>query len=159
MINNAGFLSSSMLDQLEMTQLQHQFRTHAFGPILLVKALHPNLRKASEQNSCAKVVQISSKLGSMAVADKASEQQPGYYGYSGSKAALNMMSKYAASELISEGIVVCCVNPGYVATDLTGFEGDMDADDSVKEMARVINGLTLEHSGCFKNYNGEAIPW
>jgi len=61
------------------------------------------------------VVNISSNSGS--IAQKRAGGDTGY-GYSASKAALNMMTKMLSHELRNSGIIVVALHPGWVRTTM-----------------------------------------
>ncbi|KAF1785689.1 NAD(P)-binding domain [Phytophthora cactorum] len=89
------------------------FEVNAVGPFLVTRALLPNLQLAAKANGGASVAALVllGSIGSYTNDTVDSFKRAGFgYGYSSSKAALNM---------ITSGIVVVSVHPGYVDTDLT----------------------------------------
>jgi len=63
---------------------------------------------------------------------------PGQYSYRASKAALNALWRSLAIEWRSLGIICIVLWPGKVRTCMTGFTGDLDPQESVQGMCRVI---------------------
>mgnify|MGYP001166120045 CR=1 FL=1 len=101
----------------------------------------------------AKVVVISSRMGSMGLRASAS----GWL-YRASKAALNSVLK-DASLVLGERAICVAVHPGWVRTDMGGAGADLALADSVADMRRTLAALTPEHNGRFLNHDGQALPW
>jgi len=97
---------------------------------------------------------MSSKMGSLD-----DNNSGGSYVYRSSKAALNAVMKSLSVDLVPRGISVAILHPGWVRTDMGGPSGLIDAPESVNGLRRVIEGLNLENSGRFYNYDGAEIPW
>ena len=73
---------------------------------------------------------------------------PGKYGYSASKAALNMMTKILSVELRSHGILVVSLHPGWVKTSMTRKENaPLEPSDSIGGMMQVIESLGMKTPG------------
>ena len=147
LINNAGVLTEDSLQDFDAARIRQQFEVNALAPLLLTRALLPNLRAGS------KVVLISSRMGS--VADNSSG---GYYGYRMSKAALNMAGKGLALDLKGANIAVGILHPGLVATEMGGPQGIPPAESAANLLAR-IDQLTLASSGEFLHADGSPLPW
>ncbi len=81
------------------------------------------------------------------------------FAYCSSKAALNKVVTMLAIALKPRGITCAAVCPGFVKTRLGGPSALIEVEESIAGLRRVIAGLTLERSGSFTRYNGEAIPW
>ncbi|HCT44461.1 MAG TPA: short-chain dehydrogenase, partial [Phycisphaerales bacterium] len=88
-------------------------RTNTFGPLMLTKAIVPNVAKSDRKL----IVSITSNLGSITDASKG---QMGFLGYRTSKAALNMANATMAHQLKPKGITSVVVHPGWVQTDMGG---------------------------------------
>lgn len=148
LINNAGILAHEELGALDLDSIRQQFEVNALGPLRITAALAPRLV------SGAKIALITSRMGS--IADNASG---GYYGYRMSKAALNMAGVSIAHDLKRRGIAVAILHPGFVRTEMTGRNGNVDPTDAAKGLLERIDALTLETSGTFWHMNGERLPW
>jgi NAD(P)-dependent dehydrogenase (short-subunit alcohol dehydrogenase family) len=148
LINNAGILAHEELGALDVESIRQQFEVNALGPLRITAAL------ASRLVSGAKVALITSRMGS--VADNGSG---GYYGYRMSKAALNMAGASMAHDLKRRGVAVAILHPGFVRTEMTGRNGNVDPADAAKGLLERIDALTLETSGSFWHMNGERLPW
>ncbi len=148
LINNAGLLKASSLQDLDPQGVLQQFQVNALGPLQLTVELLDHLSPTS------KVVMISSRMGS--IEDNSSG---GSYGYRMSKAALNMASRSLAKDLESRQIAVGLFHPGYVKTKMTGGQGYITAPESVEGIARQIESLTCDSSFSFHHTSGETLPW
>ncbi|ETL94830.1 hypothetical protein L917_07297, partial [Phytophthora nicotianae] len=73
------------------------------------------------------------------------------YGYTTSKAALNMITRSLAMDLREHGVAVVTVNPGYVDTDMTHHQGVVKPADTVSAMADIVAKLKLEDTSKFFN--------
>lgn len=148
LILNAGILSSESLDDLDLDRIRKQFEVNAVGPLRVTKALLPKLKKGT------KIALITSRMGS--IADNGSG---GMYGYRMSKAALNAAGKSLAIDLKDRGIAVAILHPGFVRTDMTGGNGNIDPDESARNLIERIEELTMQTSGTFRHSNGDELPW
>lgn len=149
LINNAGLtIAGERFGTIELEGLRTAFAANAAGPFLLAQALAPSLSNA------AKVVNISSGLGSIARAEALSMPS-----YSISKAALNMAGRLLSIALAEHGVIVVAMSPGWVRTDMGGANATLEPTQSVGAMLGVIDSLTLADSGRFISHSGEQIPW
>lgn len=123
------------------------FAVNTIAPFLLAQSVLPLVEEAG-----GKLVAVSTKMGS--IDDNSSG---GFVAYRSSKSALNMAWK---SLSVDNPAVPCAVlHPGWVQTRMGGPSAPLSPADSVAGMRRVIDGLTLEQSGGFFNYDGAPIPW
>ena len=148
LINNAGILRSETLDHLDFDSMRAQFETNSLGPLRVTHALLGNLRSGS------KVAVVTSRMGS--IADNTSGSR---YGYRMSKAAVNMAAVSLAHDLKPREIAVALLHPGFVQTEMTGNNGNMDARTAAKGLWERIGELTLATSGGFWHSTGEKLPW
>jgi hypothetical protein len=51
------------------------------------------------------------------------------------------------------------LHPGSVRTGMTGGQGMIDADGSVRGLLQRIDALRREITGRFLQQNGDALPW
>ncbi len=56
-------------------------------------------------------------------------------------------------------IVVLSVNPGFVPTRLTNFDGEDDLDTSIAGLVKIIESADSSKSGKFFNWNEQEIPY
>ena len=122
--------------------------SNTIAPYLLARAVLEQLAAAH-----GKMVAISSGLGSIA------ESSGGYVPYRSSKAALNMVWRQLGFEAKRLGIATAVLDPGWVKTRMGGANAPSTPEESIGDMRRVIDGLTLERSGGFYRRDGSAEPW
>lgn len=125
-------------------------RVNTVGPLLVAQAALPALRAAE----AGRIVNVSSWLGSIGGNTAAWN-----YAYAASKAGLNMVTRILANELREDGIAVVAVNPGWVRTDMGGPRADLTPEASAAGIVTVAEGLTLEGTGRFVDWNGAEHPW
>jgi NAD(P)-dependent dehydrogenase (short-subunit alcohol dehydrogenase family) len=161
LVHNAGVLTRETLADLDTDshvtaapsgraadRIRRQFEVNALAPVRLTAALLPNLVSGS------KIAIITSMMGS--IDDNASG---GMYGYRMSKAAVNMAGVSLARDLASRGVAVALLHPGFVRTDMTRGNGNVDPPEAVRGLIARIDELTLESSGGFWHANGKRLPW
>ena len=150
-INNAGVYGEGQtLDEVSSEEWLRVFSINTIAPLLLTRALLPLM----DRNSPAKLVYLSSKMGS--IADNSGGST---YIYRSSKTALNQAVKSLSIDLASEGMLVAALHPGWVKTDMGGSNAMIDAETSVRGMISVLDNLDDSGSGRFYNYDGTEIPW
>jgi NAD(P)-dependent dehydrogenase (short-subunit alcohol dehydrogenase family) len=140
-----------VMDAFTMLQA---FQVNTLGTFLLIRALLPNLRRATTPGSPAKVVIMSSRMGSMS-----SNTTGSAYAYRASKAALNAVIKSFSLDV--RDIFFAVLHPGRVETGLVKCreEGAIEASESVRDMMAVMGRLGLEQSGDFFDRFGVTIGW
>ncbi|ETL48218.1 hypothetical protein L916_02144 [Phytophthora nicotianae] len=147
LINNAGIGIPSELETGTKDALMKQFEL------------------AAKTNGGASVMQLSSYLGSIGsyTTETTGFFKQAGYGYSSSKAALNMITRSLAFDLQPNGIVVVSVHPGYVDTDMTQGKATLKPEDSVMAMTSLIGKLNHESTGKFFNLDPQIplveLPW
>lgn len=151
LINNAGVSSrAKAVKDLDAADLQRVMMINAIAPLLIARALLPNLRAGHRRI----VVNISSQLGSIGNNTGGSS-----YAYRSSKAALNMLTVSLANELRPEGFTCIAVHPGWVRTEMGGPEAPLSPELSARSLHDLIDRLTPADSGSFLNHDGRPIPW
>ena len=137
-IHVSGILRSDDLGSLTSTSIEEQFLTNALSPLLCTRSFLPKLK------SGAKIAWLTSRMGS--IQDNTSG---GQYGYRMSKAALNAAGKSLSLDIKTKNIALLLLHPGWVKTDMTNFNGQIEVDESVKGMIKIISEKTIEHTGTF----------
>jgi NAD(P)-dependent dehydrogenase (short-subunit alcohol dehydrogenase family) len=159
LVNNAGINDpdDGPYGESSVDALRRVFETNFFGTIMVTQILLPLIRNSRS----GRVVNVSSNLGSLTSTADPERAISGYsqlFGYSSSKAALNMFTIHLAKELKGTGILVNSAAPGFTATDLNNFQGRQ----TVQEGARVPIQLALlpddGPTGGFFDISG-AKPW
>jgi NAD(P)-dependent dehydrogenase (short-subunit alcohol dehydrogenase family) len=132
LINNAGIYPDEGLSILTIgrQQLAATFHTNTFGPIEVVQAFLPFLRRAG----ATRIINISSGYGQL------DGLSPGVPSYCLSKLALNGVTLMLSEALKSDGIAVNSMCPGWVRTDM----GGPGATRSVQEGADTAVWLATE---------------
>jgi NAD(P)-dependent dehydrogenase (short-subunit alcohol dehydrogenase family) len=154
LVLNAGVLEpepasgAERVEKLDLASVERQLAVNALGPLRAVRALLDLLAPG------AKIAILTSLMGS--IADNGSG---GYYGYRMSKAAVNMAGASLAHDLRGRGIAVALLHPGYVRTDMTRQQGNVDPADAARGLLARIDELTLATSGKFWHANGKELPW
>jgi NAD(P)-dependent dehydrogenase (short-subunit alcohol dehydrogenase family) len=106
LVNNAGHTQVGAVEETTEEELRSLFELHFFGPVALVRAVLPEMRKRRS----GWIVQISSVGGRVA--------GPGFSAYCATKFALEGYSDTLASEVEPFGIRVLVVEPGAFRTNL-----------------------------------------
>lgn len=153
LLNNAGINADPRQTAMTLTPdaVQSHINTNVVGPALLVQALNGQLSRGSI------IMNMTSGLGSLDEAKSSAAAK--CTTYSISKAALNMLTVHQAVELKSRGVVVICMDPGWVKTDMGGAGAVLEKRDSIGGMLRVLGGLKAEDSGKFYAWNGREKKW
>ena len=99
-------------------------------------------------NKNAKVVLISSILG----VQKHNGSNATIY--RASKAAVNNIMVSISEELKSKKITVTSFHPGWVRTDMGGANATLSTKESASSLIRCFEGLKIENTGKFFNYDG-----
>lgn len=151
LINNAGVSTEQRtLEQQTAQELHRVFGINAFSPLLITKALLPDLRKGTKRV----VMNVSSQLGSVANNTGGSS-----YPYRASKTALNCLTVCLANELKPENFAVVAVHPGWVRTDMGGPNAPMTPPESAQHLVALADRLTAADTGKFLNFDGKPMPW
>jgi NAD(P)-dependent dehydrogenase (short-subunit alcohol dehydrogenase family) len=104
LVNNAGVIQVGPMEHMGLKDFEDAMRVHFWGPLYLVGAALPHLKKDRE----GRIVNISSIGGKVAI--------PHMLPYSASKFALCGLSNGLRVELAKEGVYVTTVCPGLMRT-------------------------------------------
>jgi NAD(P)-dependent dehydrogenase (short-subunit alcohol dehydrogenase family) len=151
LVNNAGVFDRSdvSLDKVDFQMMERTLAVNTIGPLRVVQALLPNLRKGKRKT----IASMSSQLGSI-------ENSNGrWYAYRSSKAALNQINRTMSAELAAEGFVCVVLHPGWVRTDMGGPGATYSPEESVSGLVAVIEKLGPADNGRFYDFKGNPIPW
>lgn len=102
LINNAGVSYRAVVEHMNETEEQHQLATNYLGPVALIRAVLPHMRKLGR----GKIINVSSVSGMLAM--------PTMGSYSASKYALEGLSEALWYEVRPFGINVCLIQPGFI---------------------------------------------
>lgn len=152
LLSNAGVYGpkNTAFGDVDGPEWASVLQINAIAPLLLTQLIIDNLRKGKDK----KLLYVTSKMGS--IADNGGG---GSYIYRSSKTALNSVVKSLSIDLAGEGFTAAVLHPGWVRTDMGGPNALIDTNTSVSGMMQVIEGLGVEQSGSFFNYDGSIIPW
>ena len=106
LINNAGVGITGPVEELKLEAVTANFATNCFGPLQMVQAVLPQMRKQASGT----IINITSIAGYMGL--------PFRGVYSASKSALSIMTESLRMEVKGFGIEVCALAPGDYATDI-----------------------------------------
>lgn len=147
-LNNAGILKSDSWNNLSLDEIEEQFRVNTLGPLNMIKNIESFLKRG------AKIGVLTSRMGS--IKDNTSG---GMYGYRISKAAANAACKSVSVDFKEKGHPVAILHPGYVKTDMTSNNGNIEPEEAADGLYKVMDRLTLEDTGKFWHSNGDELPW
>jgi NAD(P)-dependent dehydrogenase (short-subunit alcohol dehydrogenase family) len=152
LLNVAGTLiMDPPLGKLEIENFTKTFLVNTVSPIKMTEAFTKQVAKSHLKL----IVALSSSMGSIA-----ENTSGGYYSYRSSKSALNMVMKSAAYDLMSHGIKVLLLHPGWVKTRMGGTEAALEPEISIAGMRKVIESYNPPAGEVtFYRYNGEIVPW
>ena len=126
---------------------QTMMMVNVIAPFQLGNALLPGMARGG------KMICLSSGMGSIA------QNSGGWIPYRTSKAALNMAWSCLALEAKRDGVTAVALSPGWVKTRMGGAGAEISAEQSVGDMRRLIDGLTIDDTGKFLRRNGSELPW
>ena len=142
LVNNAGVMTRpGPIAELEVRKWDYTIAVNLRGPFLVTQAVLPVMMKQKSGS----IINVSSSLGRSAYAN--------FIAYATSKWGLEGFTQTLAAEVRSHNIRANTVEPGYVATKLTGYSGSKP--ESVTEIfvylasdeSRGVNGKMLSSSG------------
>lgn len=107
LVNNAGITADNLLVRMTLDQWQRVQDVNLTGAFVLTRALVRGMMRRRH----GRIVPVSSVAGVLGNAGQAN--------YAASKAGLIGFSKSLARELLSRGITVNVVAPGFIETDMT----------------------------------------
>ncbi|MFL2028248.1 SDR family NAD(P)-dependent oxidoreductase [Loigolactobacillus zhaoyuanensis] len=166
LINNAGIALGSHLpaSQMSTDTMRQEFDVNFFGLVDVTQAMIP-LLKAGQP---AKIINVSSNMGSLGLA---SDPNSRFYkvsslGYQATKASVDFATILLSKELVTEGITVNSVNPGWTATNFGGRPSDAPKpagmQDVVTGAAQIVKMASLPlddpQTGTFTENEG-TLPW
>jgi NAD(P)-dependent dehydrogenase (short-subunit alcohol dehydrogenase family) len=142
LINNAGVMTRpTPITELEVRKWDYTIAVNLRGPFLVTRAVLPIMIRRKSGS----IINVSSSIGRSAYANFAA--------YAASKWGLEGLTQALAAEVRGRNIRVNSVEPGYVATKLTGYSGS--SPESVTEVfvflgsddSKNVTGRMLSSSG------------
>lgn len=149
LVNNAAILYDTwqQASSADLAVVQQALDTNLFGAWRMCEAFLPLLRRSQH----GRIVNVSSEAGSLA------SMSGGTPAYSGSKTALNALTRMLAGELRNTGILVNSVCPGWVATDMGGTGGRPVQDGAASVLWAALLPDDGQTGGFFRD--GVPLPW
>ncbi|HEY7481824.1 MAG TPA: SDR family oxidoreductase [Gemmatimonadales bacterium] len=158
LINNAGVaLDRGMKpSEVPLAVLRATYETNVFGPVVVLQAFLPLLRKSE----AGRVVNASSELASLARnGDPLFEfGHINLLAYNSSKTALNAVTVQLAKELRETGIKINAADPGYTATDFNQHGGTRSVVEGASTAVRLATLPAEGPTGGFFAEDGP-LPW
>ena len=112
LVNNAGVMTRPVsITELDVKKWDYTIAVNLRGPFLVTRAVLPIMLKKKSGS----IINVSSMIGRSAYAN--------FIAYATSKWGLEGFTQTLAVEVKSKNIRVNSVDPGYVATKLTGYAG------------------------------------
>lgn len=150
LINNAGILidRGCVLEDLDVSTLMTTIDTNVGGVMRVSDAFLPFLKKSED----ARIINMSSRAGQL--------NQPMMLSpaYCISKTALNGLTTQQALAYAEHGVVVNCMSPGWVRTDMGGSDAHLSPEEGADTAVYLALEAGRDVSGAFWA-NREVIPW
>ncbi len=146
LVNNAGVNNPKPLSDIEFPDIDWAFNINLIAPLKITKAVVPHMI----QNNWGRVINIGSILGEISREFRSI--------YSITKSGLVGMTKAHSAEFAKSGVLVNCVAPGYLDTDLTrknlGPQGILEISKQIpvghlgspRDIAEIVCYLASESS-------------
>lgn len=141
LVNNAGYGSLGPVEAVDDTEMHRQFDVNVYGPIRLIRAVMPHMRK-QRSGSVLNITSIAGLNGF-----------PGVGVYNGSKFALEGIGEALHHEVKHLGINVTNIEPGPFRTDWAGRSASYyghdieDYKDSAVKNIDAISGISGNQPG------------
>lgn len=142
LVNNAGYGHEGVLEESSIADLQRQFAANVFGPVAMIKAVLPGMRKRRRGH----IINVTSMGGFITM--------PGISFYCGSKFALEGISEALGKEVASFGIRVTALAPGQFRTDWAGRSMDR-TPRSIADYDRVMDPIRAARQAKSGNQPGD----
>ena len=150
LVNTAGIVPQGYVSffDTDLEAVRRGMETNVYGPLMLCLRLVPLMRRGGY----GRIVNVSTGMAQLA------DMGGGATSYRLSKTALNALTRNLAAELRGENILVNCLNPGWVKTDM----GGTGANRPVEQGADTVTWLaTLPDDGPSGGFfqDREPIRW
>lgn len=156
LINNAAIFldrDGNIFGQFNYEEMMKVFDVNTFGPLRVSQSVVPLLLKGNDKI----LATISSEAGSITDSWRVKE-----YGYSMSKAALNMALTIMQNQLKEHGIKVLAFHPGWVKSYMSGKfndEAEITAMESATGIVEQILRKPAIDEHMFIDYQGNKRNW
>jgi NAD(P)-dependent dehydrogenase (short-subunit alcohol dehydrogenase family) len=152
LINNAAVCEDEggKIEQVDFDCVARILNVNTIGPLRVTRAFLPLLRAGGMKT----IVNMSSEAGSIAAC-----WRKGMFGYSMSKAALNMQSKLLHNYLADDGFRVLALHPGWMKTDMGGKNADIEPEEAAQGIFSIVFGQALSPSMIYCDYRGHPLEY
>ncbi|MFI9270690.1 SDR family oxidoreductase [Kitasatospora sp. NPDC052896] len=155
LINNAGVVEADQNpSETTVETTERIYRTNVFGVIAVTHAVLPLLRAAG----AGRVVNVSSRLGSLHKAADLAAPHRALLAYNSSKAALNSLTLHYAREFADTPLKFNSVTPGAVPTDLSCHQGNRTVEEGARVVVRLATLAADGPTGGFFDDHGP-VAW
>ncbi len=158
LLNNAGVNSPTtprnIRETLDYSEMHRMYDINALGPVRVVEAFLPLVEASALKRLCF----VSSEAGSIGAAQRTS-----WFGYTMSKAALNMATRILFNHLRPEGFTFRVYHPGWVRSYISGKKGveaDLEpAEAAVPALRYFLDAEVDEDRLVLRDLDGKEWPW
>ena len=156
LVNNAGITGGMPQDPIgaDLDAVRRAVETNVIGVIRVTNAMLPLLR----QSTSPRIVNMSSRVGSLTLQSGGAETGPISVAYAPSKSFLNAVTIQYAKQLAGTNILINAGCPGFTATDLNGFRGVRTPEQGAAIAIRLATLPGDGPTGGFFDDEG-VIPW
>lgn len=151
-LNGRGGVSDPAQDS---RAVEDALMTNVAGVFFTVRHFLTHLQAGAATRSGApgRIAIISSQMGS------STRSGDSAIIYRASKAAATNLARSLAVELAEQNIAVGAYHPGWVQTDMGGTAAAITPTDSAVGLLSRFDALTMDSTGVFEDYAGEALPF
>jgi NAD(P)-dependent dehydrogenase (short-subunit alcohol dehydrogenase family) len=152
LINNAAICEDECgrIEQVDFESVAQIMNVNTLGPLRLSKTFLPLLRKGNLKT----IVNISSEAGSIADC-----WRKGMFGYSMSKAALNMQTRLLSNYLGDDGFRVLSIHPGWMRTDMGGKNAEIEPVEAAEGIYSIVTSPAPNTDVLFYDYKGAPLKY
>lgn len=157
-LHNQYVFPEKRLEDITMETLKDVFYVNTFTAAMAGK----HLLQFFSKDALSVFGFLSAKVGSIT-----DDSLGGWYSYRASKAALNMIVKNMAIEFKHRklNVIALAIHPGTTKTKLSapylkGVSGKIwEPEETAEHIIKLIDGIKMEQSGHFENYDGNEISY
>ena len=158
LINNAGVISATssrtIREAPDYEEIQRQFDVNSLGPLRVVESFLPLTDRSPLKRLCF----VSSDASSIARSGHTA-----WYGYTMSKAALNMATHILFNHLRPEGYTFRLYHPGWIRSYMWGHKdlrANLEPEEAaVPALAYFLDAQIDEDSLVLRDWQGQDLPW
>lgn len=158
LINNAGVNSPTsprpIREPQDFAEMQRMYDVNALGPLRVVEAFLPLLDAGALKRLCF----VSSEAGSIGRAERRS-----WFGYTMSKAALNMATQLLFNDLRPAGFTFRLYHPGWIRSYISGVKGveaDLEPEEAaIPALTYFLEAVVDEDVLALRDWQGQEWPW